>query len=210
MLEVDNATLQRAVEVLKRGGLVAYPTDTLYGLGADGLDENAVRKVFDAKGRGELKALPLLIDSPDALSVVAANVPRIAIDLAARFWPGALTLVLKRSHSVPDVVAGGGDTIALRVPDHPVPRELARRLGAPITGTSANRSGGANPVSSEVVRDQLADAVDLVIDGGECPGGQASTVVDVSGDIPVLVRQGAVPIDEIKLIAGAIVQPASP
>ncbi len=208
MLQVDDAILHRAVEVLRRGGIVAYPTDTLYGLGADGLDEYAVRKVYAAKGRGQLKALPLLIDSPDALSVVATNIPQIAIDLAARFWPGALTLVLKRSSSVPDAVTGGGDTIALRVPDHPIPRELARRLGAPITGTSANRSGGSDPVSSEVVRDQLADAVDLVIDGGECRGGLASTVVDVSGDKPVLVRQGAIPVDQIEQVAGAIVQPA--
>ena len=130
MLQVDNAILQRGVEVLKRGGLVAYPTDTLYGLGADGLDENAVRRVYVAKGRGQLKALPLLIDSVDALSIVATNVPQIALDLAARFWPGALTLVLKRSSSVPDAVTGGGDTVALRVPGHPVPRELARRSGS--------------------------------------------------------------------------------
>ena len=208
MLQVDNAILQRAVEVLKRGGLVAYPTDTLYGLGADAFDENAVRRVYTAKGRGQLKALPLLIDSVDALSIVATDVSHIALDLAARFWPGALTLVLKRSSRVPDAVTGGGDTIALRVPNHPVPRELARRLGAPITGTSANRSGGQDPVTVEEVRDQLGDAVDLVIDGGDCPGGLTSTVIDVSTERPVLIRQGAILLDEIEVIAGAIVQPS--
>lgn len=208
MLQVDNTVLQRAVEVLKRGGLIAYPTDTLYGLGANAFDENAVHRVYLAKGRGQLKALPLLIDSWDALSIVAIDVSQITQDLASRFWPGALTLVVKRSSNVPDAVTGRGDTVAVRVPDHPVPRELARQLGAPITGTSANRSSGPNPATAADVRDQLRDAVDLVIDGGRCPGGLASTVVDVSGNRPVLVRQGAVPLDEIESICGAVLQPS--
>ena len=123
--------------------------------------------------------------------------------MAERFWPGALTLVLKRSAAIPDIVSAGGDTVALRVPNHPVPRLLADGLGAPITGTSANRSGEPGLTTADAVKDVFKDGVDLVIDAGEIPGGVASTVLDLSGGRPVLVRQGAVSVKDIEAVLGA-------
>ena len=133
--------VDEAVEVLRNGGVAAIPTDTVYGLAAHGLDAAAVGRVFEVKGRPAGMALPLLLADTRDLPLCCVDVPDSALSLAAAFWPGSLTLVLRRSDAVPDIVAAGGATVAVRVPDHPVPREIARRLGSPITGTSANRSG---------------------------------------------------------------------
>ncbi len=199
--------LHKAVEVLKRGGLVAYPTDTLYGLGAHAFLEEAVERVYQAKGRPLGKAIPLLLSTPEELRLVADEVPEAARRLADAFWPGALTLVLKSLAGVPEAVTGGTKSIAVRVPDHPVPRELVSQLGAPITGTSANRSGAPEPITANDVRAQLAGLVDLIIDGGPCPGGRPSTVVDVRGRRPVLVREGAIPRGEIEEVCGGLEAP---
>lgn len=190
--------LDQAVDVLRRGGLVAYPTDTLYGLGAHAFLEAAVTAVFAAKGRPRSQGLPLLLAEAAQLPEVAAPLPDFAWRLAEAYWPGGLTLVLPRGPRVPLIVTGGLPTIAVRVPDHPVPRELVRRLGAPLTGTSANKSGGPSPTTAQQVREQLGSAVQLIIDAGPCALGQPSTIVDLTSHPLRLLRVGAVPLAELR------------
>jgi L-threonylcarbamoyladenylate synthase len=184
--------IEQGVAVLKKGGLVAFPTDTVYGLGARYDDEQAVARIYRLKKRPLDMPLPLLLADTDQIDKVAVNVPPIAWLLAGRFLPGALTLVLPKAAAVPDVVTGGGDTVAVRVPDHPVPLGLIRGVGEPIIGTSANLNGQPSAVSADEVRTQLGDGVDYIIDGGRCPGGRESTVVDVTGQVPKVIREGAV------------------
>ena len=187
-----DAEIDEAVEVLRNGGVAAIPTDTVYGLAAHGLDPAAVARVFEAKGRPPGMALPLLLSDVHDLPLCCVDVPASARWLADAFWPGSLTLVLRRTDAVPDTVTAGGDTVAVRVPDHPVPREVARRLGSPITGTSANRSGLPPATTAAEVRDQLGGRVDYVLDGGPARSGVPSTVLDLTGPEPVIVRPGAV------------------
>lgn len=197
---VDEPLLERAVALLCSGRLVAYPTDTLYGLAALPTDSRAVERLFAAKGRPAERAVPLLIASPADLALVAEAVPEVAQRLMRAFWPGALTIVLRRASAFrSDAI---GETVAVRVPDHPVPRALVRLLGAPITGTSANSSGGPDPLTAEDVRAQLGDAVDLVIDGGRCPGARPSTVVDCTAERPRVVRAGSIGHEELVRAAG--------
>jgi L-threonylcarbamoyladenylate synthase len=186
-----------ALEILRDGGIVAFPTDTVYGLGADPASERAVERIFSAKKRPLGLPLPLLLADASDIARFAEFVPEVARRLAERFLPGGLTLVLRRGASVPPWVVAGGDTVAVRVPDHPVPVALARGLGGAIVGTSANLSGEPAPVVADDVRRQLGAVVDLVIDGGRCPGGTESTVVDVSGGSPVVLREGAVSREDI-------------
>lgn len=200
--QIATDSMEAAVAVLRDGGLVAYPTDTLYGLGADALNEAAVERVFEAKGRPQGMPLPLLIGEQEQLSMVADAVPDLAWKLAEAFWPGGLTLVLPVGPNVPALVTARGWKVAVRLPDHPIPRELARRLGRPITGTSANRSGGAEATSAGEVRKQLSDAVDMILEGGPSPTGRSSTVVDITGELPRVLRQGAVSIDELQRVYG--------
>ena len=191
-----------AVRILRSGGVVAVPTDTIYGLAASAFDLGAVERVYRIKGRSAAMALPLLLAGPDDVALCAVEVPELAMRLAGHFWPGPLTLVLRRSAAIPDAVTGGGDIVALRVPDHPVPRALARELGAPITGTSANRAGGPAATTAGAVRAELGGDVDRIIDGGECPGGVPSTVLDVTRPVPSIVRAGAVTPGQIERVIG--------
>lgn len=197
----DAATLERATELLRRGGLVAYPTDTVYGLAADPRNDEAVRKLFEAKGRKPEQSVPLLFASPQDLAYVVADVPDVALGLLREFWPGPLTIILPKAQRFRSR-AVVGETVAVRVPDHPVPRELARLLGGPITGTSANLTGGPEPLTADDVRSQLGDRVDLIIDGGRCPGGTPSTVVDCTVEPPHIVREGAIRRDELRRTTG--------
>jgi L-threonylcarbamoyladenylate synthase len=194
--------VQTAVRVLKGGGVVSVPTDTLYGLAASAFDERALERLYRIKGRSRSMALPLLLASPDEIVKYTVDVPEITWKLAERFFPGALTLVLHKAERVPDLVSGGLDTVAIRVPDHWVPREIVRELGVPITGTSANRSGTPGLTTAQAVRDQLGGEIDYVIDGGNCPGGIASTVLDVSGPWPIIIREGAVSRRVIEEVCG--------
>jgi L-threonylcarbamoyladenylate synthase len=193
--------VELAIEVLKEGGVVAFPTDTVYGIGANAFSEPAVAKIYRIKQRPRHLALPLLISSKLELEQVARVVPEVAWRLAERFLPGGLTLVLKKAAVVPDIVAPG-DTVAVRIPDHPIPIALIRGLGAPLIGTSANNSGRASPVTAQEVWAQLGDKVDFIIDGGRCRWGVESTVVDVSGEFPSILREGAVPRQEIEELCG--------
>ena len=183
--------IEQGISILKQGGLVAFPTDTVYGLGACADNELAVARVYQVKERPGNMALPLLLAHSSQISEVAESVPPVALLLADKFLPGALTIVLPRSKSVLDVVAGGGKTIAVRIPAHPVPVALAKAVG-PIVGTSANLSGKPSVLTAAEVCSQLGDKIDLVIDGGRCPGGRESTIVDVTGEVPVILREGAI------------------
>lgn len=189
------ASLQRAVakavELLESGGVVAFPTDTLYGLGADAFDLRAVSRVCSIKGRSQHMGMPLLLSKVDDVERVAVDVPGIARTLMERFWPGPLTLILNRSSEVPREVTGGRDSVAVRMPDHPVPLALVNGLGRPITGTSANPTGGPDPITAENVRRLLGSRVDYVVDGGPAIQGRGSTILDLSGARPRLVREGA-------------------
>jgi L-threonylcarbamoyladenylate synthase len=204
----EQATIEKqiklAVAILKKGGIVAFPTDTVYGLGANPLDKRAVGRVYAVKKRPRNLPLPLLLAEKSDLLKVADVVTEIAWQLVERFLPGGLTLVLKRSPWVPDTVTAGGDTVAVRIPAHPVPIALIRGLGTPIVGTSANLSGRPSPVTAEEVHQQLGHAVDLVIDGGRSPGGTESTVLDVSGKVPVLIREGAIPKIELEKVCSSL------
>ena len=191
-----------AVDTLKRGGVVGIPTDTLYGLAACVFDQDAVQRVFELKGRPANMPIPILLADTSDLESCVKETPDAAFDLADRFWPGALTLVLKKSAAIPDIISAGGDTVAVRVPNHPVPRQLVKGLGAPVTGTSANRSGQSGLTGATAVREIFGEELELVIDAGEITGGVASTVLDLSGGVPVLRRQGAVSSEEIEAILG--------
>ncbi len=185
------AQIEAAAEHLRSGGVAAIPTDTIYGLAANALDERAVERVFRLKRRPSGMALPLLIADAADLDRWARGVPDVARLLAERFWPGALTLVLRKAPDVPHVATGGLDTVALRVPAHDTPRELARLLGCPVTGTSANRSGRPGLTDANEVRREFEGECCMVVDG-RCDGGVASTLVDLSGAQPRILRQGAV------------------
>lgn len=192
--------IDRAIEILKSGGIVAYPTDTVYGVGADAFNIEAVGKIFEVKKRPRGMPLPVLIADAAQVAMVASSVSECAQLLMRHFWPGGLTLVLPRLSSLPGVVTADGDTVAVRVPNHIVPLTIIRRLGKPIIGTSANVSNKPSPMTAEEVAQQLGDKVDLIIDMGRCPGGIESTVVDVTGGVPVILRRGIVPEDEIKKV----------
>ena len=194
--------LDTAVHLLRGGGVVAIPTDTLYGLAAAASDAGAVERLYQIKGRPATMAVPLLIADESQLDAYSACVSEAARKLARAFFPGALTLVVPKGGLVLDVVSGGGDSIALRVPDHPVPREIVRQLGGAITGTSANRSGAASPTTAQDVRSQIGAEVDMIVDGGECRGGVASTVVDVTGPLPMILRHGSVSKEELEAALG--------
>jgi L-threonylcarbamoyladenylate synthase len=188
------AALGRAVEVLRAGGLVAFPTETFYGLGASALDGAAVKAVFLVKGRAESKPVLVLVDSPEMVTRVA-EVSERARRLMARHWPGALTLVLPARPVLPAELTAGTGTIGVRLSSHPVARGLVRALGGPVTAPSANLSGAAPPTTAAEVLRAFGGAIALVLDGGITPGGQPSTVLDVSVDPPRVIRQGPVKVD---------------
>lgn len=198
----DPSALERAAAVLLEGGLVAYPTDTLYGLGADGLRPTAVERVFQVKGRVPEKGIPLLLGGIQDVDLVAEDIPEAAWKLAECFWPGGLTLVLRRRPVVPDIVTAAGPTVAVRVPDHPVPLALIKLIAAPLTGTSANRSGESSPTSAKEVEKSLGGLIDILLDGGPTHGGVESTVVDLSSGQPVVLRAGAVSVADLRRVLG--------
>jgi len=183
--------LAQAVAVLRSGGLVAFPTDTVYGVGAHAYLPAAVARLYAAKVRPEGKAIPLLLGDAADIERVSRNLPPLTQRLTNAFWPGALTLVVPRNPELPDIVTAGGPTVAVRLPDHPVPRALARALGAPLAATSANLSGQAEAASAADVLAQLDGRIDLLLDGGHCAGGIASTVLDLTVQPPAILRQGA-------------------
>ena len=196
------ADIEQAVRVLRAGGLVAFPTETVYGLGADAEDVQAVERIFAAKGRPRTHPLIAHIGSADQLDHWAADVPESARLLAERFWPGPLTLVLWRSNRVPFAVTGGLETVALRVPDHPVALALLSAFGGGVAAPSANRFGSVSPTTARHVREDMGSAVDLVLDGGPCEVGVESTIVDVRGEQLAILRPGGVAREDLERALG--------
>ena len=191
VLSTDTSnSLASALEELRRGGLVAFPTDTVYGVGALVNDINAVKRLYAAKGRTTEKAIPVLVGQISDVNKIAVNIPPGAQQLMDTFWPGALTLVLTKLSTVSDAISRG-DTIAVRMPDHPWLLNLLKSSG-PLAVTSANRSGGQNPMRASHVLDDLCTWIDLLIDGGDSQGGIPSTIVDSSKDPPKILRSGPI------------------
>jgi L-threonylcarbamoyladenylate synthase len=192
--------LSRAVEVLREGGLVAFPTETVYGLGADATNVEALRRLYEVKRRPPDH--PVIVHLGDAAQLEdwATDVPPVARELAASCWPGSLTIVVRRSARVPDEVTGGRDTVALRVPNHPVALHLLRAFDRGMAAPSANRFGRVSPTTADDVRDDLGPDVDLVLDGGPCAIGVESTIVDCTGGSPVILRLGGVGPERVESI----------
>lgn len=188
--------MERGAEIIRAAGVCAFPTETVYGLGALALDEECVAKVFRVKGRPANNPLIVHVDSIERARTLAHDWPVYAETLAHRFWPGPLTIVVQRSPAIPTIVTGGGEAVAIRLPDHPIARELIRLVGAPIVGPSANRSGCISPTAARHVIDSFAGKVP-VIDGGECQTGIESTVVSLVGPVPSILRPGVVRAREI-------------
>jgi L-threonylcarbamoyladenylate synthase len=195
--------ISSGITILKQGGLVAFPTDTVYGLGASSGIPLAVERIYQVKQRPQNLALPLLLAEPSQISEVASYVSPVAWLLIRKFLPGALTIVLPSSKSVSRIITGGGKTIAVRIPAHPLAIALIRGVGMPIVGTSANLSGWPSALTTDEVRSQFGDKIDLVIDGGRCPG-RESTIVDVTGKVPRVLREGAISREELSKVCEII------
>jgi len=200
----DADIVRRAGELLRRGGLVAFPTETVYGLGANALDANAVARIFAAKGRPTYDPLIVHVLNAGVARAVAREWPDAAERLARAFWPGPLTLVVPKRRMIPDIVTAGLDTVGLRVPSHPVARAILEAATVPIAAPSANRFSELSPTRAEHVDRALGDRVDLIVDGGPTTVGIESTVVDVSGDRPVILRPGTIPSPELAAAIGAL------
>jgi len=196
--------IARAAELLRAGELVAFPTETVYGLGADAGNPEAIAKIFAAKGRPADH--PLIVHLPDAAHLVrwAVEIPEAAYRLAAAFWPGPLTLILKRHPSVPDAITGGQDTVGLRIPNHPLALQLLREFNGGVAAPSANRFGHVSPTTAAHVRDELGTAVSLVLDGGPCAVGIESTILDLSFVTPRILRPGMLDANAIGDVLGRV------
>jgi L-threonylcarbamoyladenylate synthase len=196
----DRAALMPAAERLRSGGLVAFPTETVYGLGANALDAAAVRRVFEAKGRPATDPLIVHVSGEAALDALVSDVPEAARTLIARFWPGPLTIVLRKSAHVPSEVSAGLETVAIRMPSHPVARALLELSGVPIAAPSANLFSRPSPTRATHVLDDLRDRIDVVIDGGPTDVGLESTVIDLTTAVPTILRPGAVTVEMLRKV----------
>lgn len=209
MLAPDREGLALAADALRAGQLVAFPTETVYGLGAAALDPAAVARIFAAKGRPADNPLIVHLAADDALDRVVARVTPLARRLAAAFWPGPLTLVLDAAPTVPQITTGGLGTVAVRVPDHPVATALLVAADVPVAAPSANRSGRPSPTTAAHVVADLGPEVEVVLDGGACPVGVESTVVDARGDRPVVLREGTITREHLGLGSVSEAAPAA-
>jgi len=202
---LDLDVIGRAVDVLRQGGVAVFPTETVYGIGADIRLAAAARRVYELKQRSAEQPLMAHVADDEHLAGYVAEMPKLGQRLAGAFWPGPLALVLRRGEAVPDEVVSGGRTVGVRMVAHPVARALIRRLGAPLAGTSANRHGEPATSRFEHIDPELLAGADVALDCGTCGAGVASTVLDLTGDAPRLVRAGAVPVEEIEAVLGSSV-----
>jgi L-threonylcarbamoyladenylate synthase len=198
--EPDTTALDEAVAVLRRGGLVAFPTETVYGLGAPALHADAVQRIFDAKARPSTDPVIVHVAHVDALAQVASDIPDHAHDLARRFWPGPLTLILRRQPGMPDVVSAGLPTVGVRVPAHPVAMALLRRAGVPVAAPSANQFSRPSPTTAAHVLADLDGRIDLVLDAGPTPIGVESTVLDLTTTPALVRRPGGISIEALRAV----------
>lgn len=190
--------IRRAAKLIRAGELVAFPTETVYGLGANALDAAAVRRIYEAKGRPFTSPLIVHVSSPEMARGLALHWPEAARRLTTRWWPGPLTVVVLKQPVIPDEVTAGLPTVGLRMPSHPMALELIREAGVPIAGPSANRFSEISPTTAEHVRAALGDRVAMILDGGPCTVGIESTVISVAGERPVLLRPGIIPLSELE------------
>jgi L-threonylcarbamoyladenylate synthase len=194
-MDISDKMAERAVEILREGGIIAFPTDTVYCLGADIYNKDALAKIFRVKSRPFNMALPVIVADMEQMKRVCRVTP-LGLFLAREFFPVGFTLVLPRSPELPDIITAGKDTVAVRIQDHPVAAEIVRKFGRGVAGTSANVHGKKSPVTGEEVLEQLYGNVDLIIEG-TCQGGIESTIVDATGDKPVILREGAIPRERV-------------
>ena len=192
---IPASNIETAMGILNDGGIVAFPTDTVYGLGALAFDNAAIESIYAAKDRPIEKAIPILIGDMSDLDKIAENIPDMALRFAARFWPGPLTCIVAKKPTLPPAVSATS-TVAVRIPDHHDARALLRTAG-PMAVTSANISGEPSPTTAQEVYDQLMGRIPLILDGGQTPGGIPSTLVDCTGEKPVILREGPISLDEL-------------
>lgn len=198
----DKKAIERTVKLLRDGEVVAFPTDTVYGVGAHGLNERAIEKLFEAKNRPRERAIPFLLASVKDLSQVAREIPRDVKALAERFWPGALTLVVLAHKRVPRILIAHGESVAVRVPNHDITRAIIQKLGAPLAATSANISSQPDASTADQVAAYLNERIPLILDGGPTPGNVPSTVLDLTTEPPTVRRVGSIAAEELELVLG--------
>ncbi len=198
----DTQAFGHAVRLLRAGKPIAFTTDTVYAVGATGFSEHAIEQLYIAKNRGRDKAIPYLMATIDDLALVARQLPEAAMQLAAKFWPGALTLVVPAAARVPKILIAGGDSVAVRIPNHPTTRALIDAVGAPLAATSGNLSGARDPATASEVLAQLNGRVPLILDSGPTRGNVPSTVVDVTTDPPRVRRIGVITLEQLREVLG--------
>lgn len=200
----DDEAIRRAAAIIRRGGIVAFPTETVYGLGADAFNPLAVARIFEVKRRPFFDPLIVHVACGDEIEKLVSKVPRGARMLINRFWPGPLTVVLPKREEVPDIVTAGLSSVAVRMPDHFMALSLIQEAGSPIAAPSANPFGYVSPTTAGHVREQLGDRVDLILDGGSCEVGLESTIISFLEERPMLLRPGGLPLEEIEAIIGKV------
>ncbi len=196
--------MQQAAALLLSGELVAVPTETVYGLAADGLNGEAVARIYEVKGRPENKPISILVSGMETVETFCREIPQGARQLAAAFWPGPLTMILKKKDNVPDIVTAGGDTVGVRCPDHPMTLEILRLAGVPLATPSANPSGAESPTDAKMVLDYFDGKIPCIVDGGACTVGVPSTLVDLTGSVPKILRQGALTKEMLSQAMGGV------
>ena len=204
LVTATSQAIKEAGAVIRDGGLVAFPTETVYGLGADALNPLAVVRIFEVKNRPSFDPLIVHISELSYLEKLSSSIDRKARKLIERFWPGPLTIVVAKRDTLPDIVTAGLSTVAIRMPDHPVALNLIREAKTPISAPSANPFGYLSPTTAEQVKEQLGDKIDVILDNGKTPLGIESTVIDLTGQLPIILRPGGVPVEEIEEIIGDI------
>ena len=206
-IDSDNINMdliEKAAGILRKGGLVAFPTETVYGLGADGLNASACKKIYEAKGRPSDNPLILHIGNISQLKDIVCDIPECAVKIIDRFWPGPVTLVFRKKSIVPDSVSGGLNTVAVRFPSNPVARAIINAAKTPVAAPSANTSGKPSPTRAKHVLHDMDGKIDMIIDGGSCEVGLESTIVDVTGKKPVILRPGGITKEMLEEVVGAI------
>ncbi|MGN1004260.1 MAG: L-threonylcarbamoyladenylate synthase, partial [Oscillospiraceae bacterium] len=201
---LTQSDIQQAAAVLKRGGLLGIPTETVYGLGADGLNPGAVAHIFEAKGRPQDNPLILHISTADWLERYCRDIPSAAYALADRFWPGPLTMILKRRDMVPDVVTAGLDTVGMRCPAHPVCRAIISAANTPVAAPSGNTSGRPSPTTAAHMLSDMDGKIDAIVDGGACAVGVESTIIDLTCTPPRLLRPGGITLEQLESVLGEV------